>query len=340
MLHSRCGEKTRKRNAMSQIRNRGAMTLLEGGEGPDLESARIFAVVARLGNVRAAATHLGMSQSTVSRRITAMEESFGAKLFVRSSEGVSLTDVGRSVMQITSGLESTANRLRTVSGSVKRETVVTISGSDGIGGYWIPICLAGFAEEHPGITVHVRCDDYGRSADMARAEADIDVTYRLPTDGDSCVIGHGTMPFQLFASRSYAERNGLPGTLEELIEHRVVALDAYFMRGAGDGDWNAFADLLARHPWIPYRVNSSLALGFAIRSGWGIGPQPTMVEQTEHSMVPLPKSVYSSSLRFWLVMHRDTKDNPAPRAIAEWIKQRFIRGASGLGEFKISDDWS
>jgi len=311
-----------------------------GGEGPDLESARIFAVVARLGNVRAAATHLGMSQSTVSRRITSMEDSFGAKLFVRSSEGVSLTDVGKSVMQITDALESTARRLKTVSESVKRETVVTISGSDGIGGYWIPICLAGFAEEHPGITVQVRCEDFGRSADMARAESDIDITYRLPTDGDSCVIGHGTMPLQLFASKVYAEQHGLPGSLEELLDHRVVALDAYFARGAGDGDWNAMADILARHPRVSYRVNSALALGFAIRSGWGIGAQPSMVEHTEHSMVPIPRSVYSSTLRFWLVMHRDTKDNPAPRAIAEWIKQRFIKSTSGLGDFKISDTWS
>jgi len=306
--------------------------------GADLESARIFSVVARLGNVRAAAAELGMSQSTVSRRIAAMEESFGARLFVRSSEGVNLTDVGRSVMQITDGLESAARRLKTVSDSVKRKTVVTISGSDGIGGYWIPICLAGFSDQHPGITVQVKCGDVGRLADMARAEADIDVTYSLPRDGDSCVIGHGTMPFQLFASKEYAEERGLPETLEQVLDHPVAALESYFLRGVGDGHWNAFADLLARHPRVTYCVNSALALGFAIRSGWGIGPQPAMVAMTEHSMVPIPRSVYSSVVKFWLVMHRDTKDNPAPRAIAEWIKQKFIKGTAGLAEFTVSPD--
>jgi len=302
---------------------------MEGFAGLDLESVRYFVIAAKLKNVRAASEALGVSQSTVSRRIQSLETGMGARLLIRRPEGVSMTDVGRRVLAAAHDLDTVSKRVASISDGLARDAVLTVSASDGIGGYWLPILLAEFPHDHPGITVKVQCRDVTRLNPVHVAEADVEVTYYPPTDPDTCVLGKGTLPMRMFSSPGYVRRYGMPHTLEETALHRACALDAYFERGLGNGDWDAYADVLATHKDVAFRVNSAISLGFAIRSGWGVGVQPAMVEATEPGMFMLPEDIYRSDVVFWLVVHKDLKDNPAPRLLAAWIKDRMIRSFSG-----------
>lgn len=297
--------------------------------GLDLESIKYFAIAADLNNIRSAAEILGVSQSTVSRRIQSLETAVGASLLIRRPEGVWATDVGKRVLAAAEALDTVSRRVAAISESLSRETTLTIGASDGIGGYWLPILLAEFPHDHPGITIKVRCRDVTHRNPVHMADADVEVTYYPPTDPDACILGKGTLPMRMTSSPAYIRKYGVPKDLGETAGHRACALDAYFERGLGNGDWNAYAGILAEHGDVSYRVNSAIALGFAIRSGWGIGVQPAMVETTEPGMVLLPEEVYSSEVSFWLVVHKDLKDNPAPRLLSAWIKNRMIRSFSG-----------
>lgn len=303
----------------------------------DLESVRVFQAAARLGSLRATADKFGINHSTASRRIQSLEDVVGAKLLKRTPDGIVLTDVGRRILAASSGLDEISARLAGIASSLKSQTMLTFTAPDGVAGYWLPILLSEFPEDHPDITLRVRCRDVGRGADISTDETDIDVSYVPPSDPDSVVLGKATMPGRMFGSKAYVERHGMPRTLDELIEHRACILDAFLDPNLGGGDWERYAKLLARHDMITYQTNSALALGFAIRSGWGLGSQPAMVEVTEPDMVMLPKEVYDVAMQFWLVVHRDMKDNPATRLLTEWIKKKMIRSfKEGRATFEVS----
>lgn len=297
--------------------------------GLDLESVRYLAIAVGLKNISAAADALGVSQSTVSRRIQMLEGLIGGKLLIRKPEGVVPTDVGKRVLEAAKGLDTVSKRIMSISEGLARDTVLTVRASDGIGGYWLPLLLAGFPEDNPGLTVKVECRDVRPGNTVEVAEADVEVTYFPPTDPDTCVLGKGTLPMRMFGSPGYLGKHGIPKDLEETAEHRACVLDAYFSPGFGGGDWDRYASILSTHQKIAFRVNSAIALGFAIRSGWGLGVQPAMVEHTEPGMSILPEEVYVSTTKFWLVVHKDLKDNPAPRILANWIKRRMIRSFHG-----------
>lgn len=279
---------------------------------------------------------MGVSQSTVSRRIQGLEDSIGAKLFIRRYDGIVPTDVGRRILEASSELETVSRRLALISSGLNRDATIVISGSDGVVGYWLPILLSEFPAENPGISLRVQCKDVVRGSDVSSADTDVEITYFPPDEHDVFVLGKGSMPLRMFASQSYIERYGMPESLEEVADHRACIVDAFRTPGVGVGDWDRYAAILANHKHVAYEVNSALALGFAIRSGWGIGVQPALVADTEPGMVMLPEEVYLSSIVFWLVAHKDVKDNPAPRLLARWIKDRIIRSfKNGHAVFEI-----
>lgn len=301
----------------------------------DLDALRTFHMAAHSGSIRAAAEFLGTSISTVSRRIHNLEADLGVSLLIRNKDGCLPTDVGRRIFSATKDLEGVLERINNITSSLKRGTSITITASDGIAGYWLPIILQKFPEDHPDITIDSRCRDVGRGGDLSMAETDVDVCYKEPTDPDVVVLGKATLPGRMFGSETYLKKHGYPRTMEDLKKHKLCILDACQNPNLGTGDWKRFANLLASHNSITFRTNSALALGFAIRSGWGLGSQPSMVEETEPGMVMLPKEVYDVDMKFWLVVHKDVKDNPAPRLLANWIKDKMIRSfARGTAKFE------
>jgi DNA-binding transcriptional LysR family regulator len=149
------------------------------------------------------------------------------------------------------------------------------------------------------------------------------------------ILGKATMEGRMFASAKYVEEFGKPTTMDELLNHPACIMDHFLNPNLGGGDWTRYANLLADHKNISWQCDSALGLGFAIRSGWGLGSQPSLVELTEPGMVMLEPEVYSVKMQFWLVAHKDIKDNPAPRILANWIKERMIPSFMGRAQFEV-----
>lgn len=301
----------------------------------DLESARLFIAAIRHGSYRSAAEALGINQSTITRRIQALEMSIGAKLAIRSKDGIVASDVGRRVIEACVDLEGVVSSLNAITAGLNRGATVTLSASDGIAGYWLPIILHQFPRDNPGITLVTRSRDVGKAVDLTHAHADIDVTYVEPSDPDVVVLGRASMEGRMFASTKHVQEFGQPKTMEDLLDHPAAIMDHFLNPNLGGGDWARYANLLSEHKNITVQTDSALALGFYIRSGWGLGSQPSLVELTEPGMVMLAPEVYSVKMQFWLVAHRDIKDNPAPRALANWIKGHMIKSFEGRAKFEV-----
>jgi DNA-binding transcriptional LysR family regulator len=297
------------------------------GDLNDWTLLRFFLETARAGSFQGATEALAASQPTIGRKIDQLEDKVGTRLFIRTSAGVDLTEAGRRVLHVAEQVESLTRSLP-IETATENQLVGTIrfKGSDGIGGYWLPHMLAAFHQQYPNITVEVVCTDYSEVPDLSRREADITVVYKEPTDPDVCVISEGMLVYKPMTSREYADRNGVPATFAELLDHPFIAHESYFVPGE---PWNHVADLLRRHRRIVYRSNSSLAVGQAVRRGLGVTFMPVGVADREPDALFFDIEGWTAQRPFWMVCHRNVKDLPAIRALIDHLKVSLFKGGAG-----------
>src|SRR5450432_3445383 len=112
--------------------------------GPDWRLLETFVRVAEKGSLTAAARVLGLSQPTASRYVQELEEQIGAKLFVRHSRGLELTERGAELFRTARALDESVQELfRRAAGlrEIPRGTV-RVSVNEPIGVYVLPACFA------------------------------------------------------------------------------------------------------------------------------------------------------------------------------------------------------
>lgn len=293
----------------------------------DWTLVRFFLEVARAGSFAGARAALGASQPTIGRRIEDFEAEVNTKVFIRTSQGVTLTPAGRRLFLLAERVEALIRSVNVeATGEGALSGLVRCTVTDGIGGYWLPLMLEKFHETHPHVTVEVNVCNSGEVPNLSRREADVTVVYRPPTDPDVCILAEDVAIGMPMASRTYLERFGQPRNLEELLAHRFCAHDLHF---AEVGPWARLASLLKRHHQIVYKSNSSLAVCQAVRRGLGISYMPIGVMDREPDLVFFDLEGYAPEMPFWLVCHRDVKDIPSVRAMVNYIKDALFGGLPG-----------
>ena len=128
---------------------------LSPGPFPSWDDFRFFLATSSAGSFSKAASELGVTQPTISRRIENLEHRLGVRLFDRLPNGVALTTEGESILDAARHIESTVLEIqRNVHGSDKRmEGTVRISVTDGLATYWLTPQLGKLQERHPGIAI-------------------------------------------------------------------------------------------------------------------------------------------------------------------------------------------
>jgi DNA-binding transcriptional LysR family regulator len=144
-------------------------------DGMDWNDAQFFLTLARLGSVRAAGKVLGVSHSTVARRVEALEVHLGTRLFDRSQDGYVLTATGRQMVPV---VERVAVELAEVEriavGQDERLAgIVAVTCGDNVVAALLLAALSDFCIAHPEVSLQVTVD--GRPFDLARRETDVAV---------------------------------------------------------------------------------------------------------------------------------------------------------------------
>lgn len=297
------------------------------GDLNDWTLLRFFLETARAGSIQGATETLGASQPTIGRKIDQLEAKVGAKLFIRTSAGVDLTEAGRRVVKIAEGVAAlTRSLVLETSTEQQLSGTVRFMVTDGIGGYWIPYLLEDFHTSYPNITLDVTCCDAAKIPDLSRRETDVTVVYRQPTDPDVSVLFHTESVGVMLASEAYAEKYGLPTTFDELRDHRFCGTDIHFSK---EGPMSRLAEALEGHTRIAYRSNSSIAVAQAIRCGFGITCFPIGVIEREPGVVAFDLEGWRPVVPFWLVCHRNVKDLPVVRVLVDHLKSSLRKGGTG-----------
>jgi DNA-binding transcriptional LysR family regulator len=188
----------------------------------DWDKLRIFHAVASAGSFTHAGQMLTLSQSAVSRQISALEDEILTPLFQRHARGLTLTDEGEllysAVTDVLSRLAQAEEALKNAQ-EAPRGTL-KITASHGIGTYWLVPRLQAFMQECPEVEVHLVFED--RELDLAQREADIAIRMRAPIQADLIQRKLFTVHYHIYATQEYLDRAGNPATIDDLPNHVVV----------------------------------------------------------------------------------------------------------------------
>lgn len=280
----------------------------------DWNDLRHFLAVARTGSTLAASRTLRVSQATVSRRVSMLEDTLGTPLFVRSASGYELTARGRAVLPMAQAAEAAMigfdeavkAESRRLSGKVLLTTVESAANS------WVIPALARLREVHPEIAVEIITTD--APLDLARGDADVAIRFgRKPTQ-ESLVVRHLTDLEECFyANREMVTRLGRPCTHAELSLYPMVA---YSDERLGEiGKWIAANVPDAQ---IVQRANALSSIVAAVRAGVGAAVLPTIMGDDIRNLVRLMPPIPPKST-CWLVTTDTARRQPHIRAVIDAV---------------------
>lgn len=270
-------------------------------------------------SVVGAARELGVDQSTVSRRLAALEEAVGAKLAVRGRREFYLTAEGLTMVtaaetMATATLEATRS-VRTAKAMV--EGTVRVSVSPGFVPILMRELLPRLRETHPAL--HVELDGAFNRVDLAKGEADIAVRMLRPTEPDLVARRAFEEHWFVYASAAYLETHGWPASHEALGDHPLV-LYAESMHSIAPLRWMELHKAAAPTS----RVDNLEIACQAITSGAGFAVLPGFIGdpvETLQRVFPDPVGANTG----WIVYHETSRDAARIRVVVEALAAYFER---------------
>ncbi|MEM7426347.1 MAG: LysR family transcriptional regulator [Pseudomonadota bacterium] len=282
----------------------------------DWDQYRFFLAVARVGSLSGAARELGVSQPTVSRRITQLERRLEATLFTQTQGGVSLTDVGRDLLDSAEAIAAAATDLKHKVDLHEREPTGTVSLSapgalmDG----WLPEKLKEFRDEYPHILVE--CLPSDRPADLAHGECDVAVQYGRPAPTFAIGSRISEVGFGIFASREYLFKHGIPKSEEDLAGHQYIAASGHLGCHQPIAEFN---ELMKRgNP--AFRTNCSQTYVKLARKGNGLVCISELCAVGAPDLVRVLPGIFSKRVEFWMLSHPALRKSVRVRALLDHIR--------------------
>ena len=203
----------------------------------DWDKLRTFHIVAEAGSFTHAGVALDLSQSAVSRQISALEESLDVKLFHRHARGLVLTENGEllsnTAKDIFGKLSMVEARLSdnnyTPSGTLR----ITAPGF--LGSTWLVPHIAQLKEKYPDLQISVLMDN--RILNLSMREADAAIRLYKPDQSDLAYTSLGKINFHICGSKNYFEKNGKPENIKDLKKHTLIGYPPNVPTPFEDPNW-------------------------------------------------------------------------------------------------------
>ncbi|HET6146920.1 MAG TPA: LysR family transcriptional regulator [Polyangia bacterium] len=278
------------------------------------DDLRVFLAIASERTLSAAARRLKVDQSTVGRRLAALEAATSARLFDRTPDGYVLTAAGAAVLPNIQDIETAAITVarKLVGGDARLEGRVLLATSDSFATWFLLPRLQALREQHAGISVDLVTGN--RPANLARREADVSVRFSRPEQPHVVARRLGQAAWALYGSEPYVGRFGLPGPRTQLEGHAVIGFGDE-LRGTAGARWLAENGARGR---VVLRSDSLLSQAAAVAAGLGICPLPCLFgDPHPHLRRLLPGIVGHHDI--WLVVHPDVRTSARVRVVMDYL---------------------
>ncbi|HWL86463.1 MAG TPA: LysR family transcriptional regulator [Polyangiaceae bacterium] len=280
---------------------------------------RIFLAVARQGSTVAAARTLGVNQTTVARRIAALEAALGVRLFDRRQDGYRLTEAAAALRGQAERIELEVETLTRLVAQQSRglEGSIRLTAPEGVAYFILTPWLGEFMDLYPDIRIEVIATE--RFLDLARGEADMAIrsSSTAPTETGIVFRRLAPQPCAVYCSQAYAARHGIPKTAAALNEHVVIGADGALEK-KGPFAWLAAA---APRATVRHVCSSFVNIVAAIKAGHGVSTLPRLIAANDPELVEcfeLP----DLGRHFFLITSEALKDLPRMRALHDFIVAR------------------
>ncbi len=288
----------------------------------DWDDIRVFVILARVGSVRGASAKLGVSHSTVGRRIERLEAALSVKLFNRLPEGYALTAEGERFLERAEQVESQVHRLE-----------LDLEGRDARLSGWIRVTMPGILASHllmPAL------------ADFRRTYPDIDVEI-LPSydlldigrrDADVAIRFDNRPPEHLVGMRLPQLCKSVYATPKYLAEHDVI--DA-----PETASWIGWQDQVmfpkwtqqTRHKCVPARwgITDPVLQLKAAEAGMGIAVLPCMMGDVSPHLIRVPPGDVAPEMDGWVLHHPELRTTERVRVFVRHIREAIKNHADLVG---------
>ncbi|MDP8995468.1 MAG: LysR family transcriptional regulator, partial [Pseudomonadota bacterium] len=280
----------------------------------DWNDLRYFLAVARHGSTIAAGKAMGISQSTVHRRVEELEVQLKRKLVTRETTGYRLTEYGQGLLAYAERVERSVldfeqhvqDATRDLTGVIRvtcPEPIISRLSKTKF--------LDGFHAFYPGLRVELVTSD--RYLSILKGEADVALR---SGDTDEELFGRkvADSTWAIYASRSYVERFGKPDRIEDLAHHPLVALD----ESMNNHRLSAWLKEVAPLAIVASRASSVLGLVSSVKSGVGMGAMPMPLGDAEEDLVRVLGPVPELTRSWRLLTHPDLRHTPRISAFFDY----------------------
>jgi DNA-binding transcriptional LysR family regulator len=281
----------------------------------DWNDLRYFLAVAREGSTISAANALKVNQSTVQRRLAALEEAIGSRLVERTPTGYRLTEAGLALRPHAEQVEAAVEAFRRQIPSA--ETVLTgtirVTAPEGIAYLILTPLLEKFHTRHPGLKVDmILTDDI---LDLSKGDADVAI--RVAPLEDSNLIGRkiSEQAWGFYASRGYAQRHGTMTSPDDINRYAVILFD----RELADIQAARWLRGIMTDAKVAARCNSVSGILLTVKTGAGVAMLPSHIGDAEADLVRLFGPMTDIASGCYLVAHPDLHKTPRVRAFFDFM---------------------
>jgi DNA-binding transcriptional LysR family regulator len=287
----------------------------------DWNDLKAFLAVAETGSTLSAAQSMRVSQTTVARRIAALEEATGLNLFERRQAGYALTPVGEAMMASAIAVRDAADRFGEAAGARSRDAggTVSLTTMEIFAVTILPPILRDLRAVHPGIHIHLDTADEPR--DLAAGAADIAIrSSKQPTGGGLVGRRIADNPWTVYCSRDYADLHGIPHTREELAHHPFI--------GGGGYVWEPYQAWLRQYGLedsVVMKYDTGTGLLAGVRSGMGLTILPAFIADHEPDLIRCIPPKNEDTTGLWLLTHERLRHVPRVRLVLDFLAAELTK---------------
>ncbi|MBB3395992.1 LysR family transcriptional regulator [Rhizobium sp. BK060] len=289
----------------------------------DWDDLRVFLHIARTGQVNEAARLLDLDHSTVSRRLTRLEDAVGAKLFNRAGRRLKINASGTALLSIASRME--AILFREV-GSVADDAgelsgFVRVGAPEGFGASYLSARLDELRSGYDSLEIELVALPQNYS--LASREVDVAITLDRPRSGNIATRRLTNYSLGFFASSSYIEEIGRPDALAELANHRICGYIPSLLH-TRELD---YLDAVGYELRASLRSTSIIAQKSIIETGQAIGILPFFMVEDESRLERLLQDSFQLTRSYWLSVHDDLRQQARVRVAVDALVSIVRRDA-------------
>lgn len=290
----------------------------------DWDKLRVFHAVAEAGSFTHAGETLNLSQSAVSRQVSALEQSLGTPLFHRHARGLILTEQGETLFDTAHAVFAQLARVQAQLAENKErpQGALKISSTVAFGSVFLASRMKEFVNRYPDIEVSLVLAD--TELDLSMRQADVAIRLTPPTQPDLVQRHLMTLRYRVYAAPEYLQQNGMPKNARDLDKHRIVVYGDDARPPAANLNWllNEHArDGAPRKPVL--RVNSIYGILRAVQSGLGVGALPEYMGREIGNLVEVLPELQGPELNMYFVYPEELRDSARIIAFRDFILEKL-----------------